>query len=155
MFSRIRTLCCDRDFQASNTTHDSSVFPETGTTHALPTTCIHSHTHTHTHPHTHTLHLVLTRGTSVLTRVKSGDRTGLTFTLSSAHVVAQIFYFCFVPVSSKCFSGTSNLTMCPPRGPKQQRPPVSLYSWNQKHGQSHVCRGEPDRRLSVLSVPRD
>lgn len=47
-------------------THDSSVFPKTGTTHARPTTCIHSHTpHTHTQHTQHMLHLTLTRRTSV------------------------------------------------------------------------------------------
>lgn len=119
MFSWIRTLCCDRDFRASNTTHTTHQYPPSktgsGTTPYLHTllrlrcTSIHF-THTQSISLssislslctlTYTLHLVLSpKKTSVISPCSTLPTLRLPHSHSLCPCITQVFLRAFIQVA--------------------------------------------------------
>lgn len=129
MFSRIRTLCCDRDFQASNTTHTTHRCSQKQA--PLMHDRLHAYIHTHHTQHTqHMLHLALARRTSVEEHLRvKGLPTLLSFICPCCGLNIPLCISAF-PLDGGCIR-VGNSAMCASRGPKQKTPLCISASWNQ------------------------
>lgn len=144
MFSRIRTLCCDRDFQASNTTHTTHRCSQKQAPlmHDRLHAYIHTH-HTHHTQHTqHMLHLALARRTSVEEHLRvKGLPTLLSFICPCCGLNIPLCISAFPldgGVHSRRQFGDVRI-----KGAQTENAFVYLSFMESKHRRSHVWRGKP------------